>query len=77
MKGYESKSVVCPMYRKEYRDRRSICCEGFSALTRVHTFFASADEMKKHKQCYCCSMPGYENCPVYRMADAKYEGKLS
>ena len=76
MKGYVSKSVVCPMYKKEYKDRRSICCEGFSARTRVHTFFASAEETKKHKQCYCCSMSGYEHCPVYRIAGEKYREQL-
>lgn len=75
MRGYCSNSVVCPMYKKEFRDRRSICCEGFSEYTRIHTFFLTAEEMDKHKSRYCCDMHGYALCPIFCMASRKYELK--
>lgn len=73
MKGYCSKSAVCPMYKQEYRDRCSICCEGFSRETRIHTFFSSKDELLKHEKRYCNDIKGYGLCPVYLMASRKYE----
>ena len=51
MRHYESKSAVCPFYRKE--SKQKIYCEGVTDGNSIHMAFDSPTSMQDYLWCYC------------------------
>jgi hypothetical protein len=63
--------VKCPFYKKDSRENRSICCEGFEKDSMMELKFKNLEQREKHLGCYCVSR--YESCPAYQCTyGAKY-----
>lgn len=63
--------VLCPFYKRDERENRSICCEGFDQGSLVTTKFRDLEHREKHMGSFCAGR--YACCPIYKCTyDAKY-----
>lgn len=66
--------AVCPFYRHLRPESREIVCEGIAgaAVTTALRFRAAA-EAEAYLGKYCADMEGCAFCPIYRMANERYD----
>ena len=70
--SYEDSAVQCPFYRKIYKKKRMLVCEGPFDKTTMTTFFHQGEIMADHVA-KCCKA-NYKECRVFKIvAEEKYE----
>ena len=74
MQHYVSKEVVCPFYSQE-DSIRIYHIEGIYKGNRVHISFNSNEKMKRHRERYCSSLSGCQECAIYKLLEQKYGGE--
>lgn len=73
----QAKFVKCPFYESD--DKGRISCEGITDESRIRLCFMKAsgalDQDKKLEYLHNYCIRDYQKCRVYKMLQAKYEGK--
>lgn len=75
MKGYISKSVICPFYKQD--EGLKIRCEGFCASCSLQISFGNKETLLLHRKIHCESFDGYLKCPLFPVINRQYEGAKS
>lgn len=63
--------VKCPFFHKD--DKSSIVCEGCEENSSVRQTFANKEKRQQWQKKYCNDTHSCCNCPVYQIANEKYE----
>lgn len=70
--------IVCPFYIKSAKG--FVQCEGIDKCSAIKLLFVSSkdgsplkEDKKDFLKRYCLSEQGCQQCPVYKMLEAKYE----
>ena len=68
---YQDTAILCPFYKRS--DRKFVLCEGPMERNRgsVMLKYYRGEDMSKHRHEYCELL--YERCPIYQLANKKYE----
>lgn len=73
MSNFIQKYVKCPFFLSS--DRNKIRCEGFYEGCSVQILFTAPTLASQYLRSYCCAIGGFEQCPIYQLADSKYTKK--
>lgn len=65
------KQIKCPFFHSD--DTRSILCEGCKTTSVIRQGFKSKEEKIDWQKKYCMQIKGYEKCPIFCVANKKYE----
>lgn len=70
---YQDVNVKCPFYKRAIKNSRVriVVCEGPLKKTSVTLKFHNGRDMEQHLKS-CCEQ-AYELCPLFKMAEKKYE----
>lgn len=66
---YTSADAVCPFYKCE--DGLKIHCEGVKGTSAIHLIFETSDQMKEHKNRFCCDK--YKRCDLAQMHNKRWD----
>ena len=63
--------IKCPFFHGDSPD--SINCEGAIGKSTIKQVFETKRKKQQFQAEYCMLMNGYSECPVFRIANEKYE----
>lgn len=64
-------SIRCPFFHND--NNISIVCEGCDEASSIRQTFADGNSKRKWQKYYCNDIHDCEDCPIYQMANKKYE----
>ena len=66
-------SVKCPFFIKNNPQANTITCEGYDGCRNVQSNFKNKRQLMIKATRHC--QGSYEDCPIFQMANQKYEGR--
>ena len=66
---FKDTAILCPFYK--FSDKKMVLCEGPRERSSLALRYYRGEDMLKHRREYC--ELNYEKCPLYELANKKYE----